>query len=144
MYLLAVVFFWHCILSSLCILNISIYCATTYRNDAIPYDTSIEYFCSRASQLTNKSMIGSPSKSLSSTPSFAHKKSMKLSKRRRSKTESLSSPSPSSGTQWYTVDDPFAVSNTSGGSTVNGSGTPPIELTQEVRNISLKNLVTNN
>lgn len=98
-------------------------------------NTSIEYFCSRASQLTNKSMIGSPSKSLSSTPSFAHKKSMKMSKRRRSKTDSLSSPSPSSGTQWYTVDDPFAVSNTSGGSSVNGSGTPPIELTQEVRTV---------
>ncbi|XP_030761843.1 dedicator of cytokinesis protein 1 isoform X2 [Sitophilus oryzae] len=78
----------------------------------------------RSSQLNyTKSLILSPSKSLTGTP-VSHKKSHKLStKRRRSKPEQSLSPSTGS-TQWYTNDDPVT--------TPSGVGTPPIELTEEL------------
>lgn len=75
-----------------------------------------------------KSISASPSRSVIGTPSVSHKKSHKMSKRRRSKNDVASPPTNTGSTQWYTTEDP--VTNTVLNS--NGSGTPPIELTQEL------------
>ncbi|XP_066248093.1 dedicator of cytokinesis protein 1 isoform X1 [Euwallacea similis] len=81
----------------------------------------------------HKSIGPSPSKSLSVTPSFNHRKSSKISKRRRSKTEVVLPPTPtSSGTLWYTSEDPFSSITSCTNSTTSGTGTPRIELTQEL------------
>ncbi|XP_019762944.2 dedicator of cytokinesis protein 2 isoform X3 [Dendroctonus ponderosae] len=92
----------------------------------------------RVSQQSNtRSLLGSPSKSLSATPSLSYKKSTKMSKRRRSKTETVSMSSPSSGAaQWYTMEESFSTSAAST-PTGNGPATPPIELTQEVYRLQL-------
>ncbi|XP_076266832.1 dedicator of cytokinesis protein myoblast city isoform X3 [Rhynchophorus ferrugineus] len=78
----------------------------------------------------SKSMRLSPSQSFTSTSSATHKKSHKLStKRRRSKTEASPSPLLPGATQWYTSDDTI---NASTGSNSNVAGTPPIELREEL------------
>ncbi|XP_063907750.1 dedicator of cytokinesis protein 1 isoform X2 [Zophobas morio] len=67
-----------------------------------------------------KSLLMSPSKSLTTTPALNHKKSFKIpkDKRRSSKSDQTTSPSTISGTQWYTQD----LTN----------GTPIVELTEEL------------
>ncbi|KAJ8931901.1 hypothetical protein NQ314_015170 [Rhamnusium bicolor] len=78
----------------------------------------------------SKSLIPSPSKSLTGTPALSHKKSHKTpkEKRRSSKTEIASLPINNSATQWYTSDSDTSNANI----VINGGSTPIFELTQEL------------
>ncbi|XP_008197863.2 dedicator of cytokinesis protein 1 isoform X2 [Tribolium castaneum] len=68
-----------------------------------------------------KSLLVSPSKSLTTTPALNHKKSFKITreKRRSSKSDHTPSPSLLPATQWYTTDE-------------NTNGSPIFELTEEL------------
>lgn len=77
----------------------------------------------------SKSLLHSPQKLYTSTPSLSHKKSTKTpkEKRRSSKTDLLSTSGEKAATQWYTSDSDSVSSS----QLTNGSATI-FELTQEV------------
>lgn len=88
--------------------------------------------CSRqAHNSHSKSLLQSPSKLYTSTPSLSHKKSTKTpkEKRRSSKTDILSPSAEKAATQWYTSDSDISGTQLSNGSTT------IFELTQEVRQL---------
>ncbi|XP_018575461.1 dedicator of cytokinesis protein 2 isoform X2 [Anoplophora glabripennis] len=76
----------------------------------------------------SKSLISSPTKSLTNTPSLSHKKSHKTKEKRRSSKSDIASPSnTNTATQWYTSDN-----DNNNSVTPNGGSTPIFELTQEL------------
>ncbi|KAJ8938712.1 hypothetical protein NQ318_008000 [Aromia moschata] len=96
----------------------------------IVYSSLIRCF-SRSTYNHSKSLMPSPSKSLSGTPSLSHKKSHKTpkEKRRSSKSDFVSPSIVNSATQWYTLENDGTNSNI-----LNNSATSPVvELTQEIK-----------
>lgn len=76
---------------------------------------------------SSKTILQSPTKLYTSTPSLSYKKSTKTpkEKRRSSKSEVISLSVEKPATQWYTSDDPINVSQGTNGSIL-------CELTEEV------------